>query len=46
MVALCKFFLEALHTWTYDLHHQLAVLSPDGAQALHASELFARLERI
>ena len=25
-----------------DLHHQLAVLSPDGAQALHASELFTR----
>ena len=25
-----------------DLHHQLAVLSPDGAHALHASELFTR----
>ena len=40
MVVLCKFFLGGLTH--LDLHHQLAVLSPDGAQALHASELFTR----
>ena len=40
MFVLCKFFSGGLTH--LDLHHQLAVLSPEGAQALHAPELFTK----
>ena len=44
MVVLCKFFLEALHTWTYTTNWKC--YPPMGPRLYTPLSFFARLERI